>query len=167
MVILDGTDSRSIITNFLSMLEMCCRRNCRGGSPDGYAYAGPGDFLRKHGVWYEPRPLPKRVLRGLPGNCYRNAQKLSRRRGYSYVEGYAVPDIGLPLPVHHAWNLDRNGDLIDNTWRDVGLAYFGVVFPLDIVNEAIRPQGGSVLDDWRGRFKIFEKPYHMRTLANG
>jgi hypothetical protein len=146
----------SAITQWLTML----RDTCRGHGPfNGYTYAGIGDFLLQHGVWYEPRSLPARVRRGLPRRCFHNALRLAKTRGYRYIEGYAVADIGVLFPAYHAWNLDRDGKLVDNTWDEVGLAYFGVEFPLDVAKKALRYGDGSVLDNPKSRFAIFKVPW--------
>jgi hypothetical protein len=147
----------SAITEWLTMLSDVTRRN---GLPEGYHYAGIGDFLMQHGVWYEPKPLPSRIRRGSLKQCFYNALALSKRRGYTYVEGYATPDIeNLYFPAHHAWNLDHDGNLIDNTWEKTGLAYFGVAFPLSVANEAIRHDGNTVLDNPRARYELFRTPF--------
>jgi len=144
------------ITEWLTMLSQRVRGN---GLPEGYHYAGIGDFLMQHGVWYEPKTLPARFWRGVPRQCFYNAALVSRRRGYKYVEGYAVADIGVPLAVHHAWNLDRNGNLIDCTWQKTGLAYFGVEFPLEMARKALRYDGSTVLENIHSRFELFRTPF--------
>lgn len=145
------TPAQAAIIEWLTMLRNCSRGN---GIPSGYTYAGIGDFLLCHAQSYEPRPLPARFSSGFPSACFYNASRLARRRrGYRYVEGYAAADIGgSAFPTHHAWNLDREGKLIDTTWKDIGLAYFGVVLP------APTP-GRSVLDDPYSRFIIFKEPW--------
>jgi hypothetical protein len=145
------------ITQWLTMLRDCCRGN---GLPEGYHYAGIGDFLLQHAVWYEPKALPGRIRRGMPRQCFHNSLGLSLRLGYTYVEGYALPDLeNLYFPAHHAWNLDRNENLIDSTWDKTGLAYFGVAFPLDVARDAICHDGNTVLDNSHARFELFRTPF--------
>jgi hypothetical protein len=147
----------SVITNWLTMLRDVCRRN---SMLDGYAYAGIGDFLLQHGVWYKPRPLPKRIRRGMPRACFGNALMLAARHEYKFVEGYAVPALETVLiPVHHAWVIDSEGNVIDNTWSKTGLAYFGVEFPQAMAMEAIAGDGHTVLDNLEKRHEIYRKPY--------
>lgn len=157
------SDAQRAITEWLTMLRDCCLGN---GLPEGYHYAGIGDFLLQHGVWYEPQPLPKRIRRGVPRGCFANAMILSKTRGYSYVEGYAVPALDdVQFPVHHAWNLDKDGNLIDNTWEKTGLAYFGVEFPYTMAAKAIK-DSNTVLDNPHARFEIFREPYvQVRSCA--
>jgi hypothetical protein len=154
--------AREEVTNWLTMLRRCTRR------PDGYTYAGIGDFLLRHGEWHEPQPCPAKVPRGMPRNCFHNALALAsrrRRRGYRYVEGYAMPNIGLPLAVHHAWCLDGDGHLIDNTWEVPGLAYLGVPFSLDVARRALGRRGNTVLDNPEARHILFRNPFRCETRA--
>jgi hypothetical protein len=159
------TDSQFAIVEWLTRLRDVTRGN---GMPKGYHYAGIGDFLLQHGIWHEPAPLPARVRRGAPKACYGNALVLAIQHGYRYVEGYASADISqMPFPVHHAWNLDPEGNLIDNTWRNTGLAYLGVEFSKGRAENAIWFDNSNVLDNVASRFKIFREPwvgenYHLR-----
>ena len=86
----------------------------------------PSIFTLKMGRAWEAQPLPTWVTLGPMRQCYENAGTLCiENRGLTYVEGYAQPP-GLP-PVHHAWCVDTEGRVIDNTFRDSGLSqYFGV-----------------------------------------
>ncbi len=67
----------------------------------------------------EPRTaisLPETVSRGLMGQCYLNAGQLAMcTPTLAYCEGYACRT-GLPFPVHHAWCLDGDGQVLDVTW---------------------------------------------------
>ena len=56
--------------------------------------------------------------------CFMNAFRLMNNKGYTYVEGIAMPANTL-FPVHHAWCVDEFNHVIDPTWID-GAAYFGV-----------------------------------------
>lgn len=157
------TAAQDVITEWLTMLRNISRGN---GLPHGYHYAGIGDFLLQHGVWHEPKPLPSRVRPGPPKQCFYNALALSKRRGYAYVEGYAVANIDdLLFPAHHAWNLDRDGNLIDNTWGKIGLAYLGVTFPLDVAREALRHTGSTVLDNLHARYELFRTPFSETAVS--
>lgn len=98
------------------------------GVPDGYHYAGISDFLLQHGAWYPPVPFPAGIRKGRKRFCFRNAAVLAieQPESFRYVEGYALyPKMS---PVHHAWNLDSDGNLFDRTWKNCGTAYVGVVF---------------------------------------
>jgi hypothetical protein len=160
--LLAENNAQQSIVDWLTLLREVAQNN---GTPTGYHYAGVGDFLLQHGVWYEPRPLPRHVCMGIRRACFGNALALCRWRGYAYVEGYAIPQIeGLHFPTHHAWNLDRDGNLIDSTWEKVGRAYFGVAFPLMVAQRALLRANNTVLDNPRSRFAIFRNP-HVDTCT--
>lgn len=98
------------------------------GVPDGYHYARISDFVLQHGFWYSPIPFPAGIRKGRSRYCFRNAAVLAieQRQSFRYVEGYALYP---KMPrVHHACNLDRDGNLFDRTWKNRGTAYLGVVF---------------------------------------
>ncbi len=116
------------------------------------------EFVLKYGCLYEPAIKPKNVRLGVPKHCFHNAQKLARRFGYKYVEGYAISCEQLPIPIHHAWCV-RAGKVIDPTWETVGVAYFGVAFDLSFVLDQIRGNkfSISVIDNYEKRWPILRK----------
>jgi hypothetical protein len=151
------SDSQFAIVEWLTRLRDVTRNN---GLPGEFAYAGIGDFLLQHGVWYEPVPFPASVQMGAPKSCYGNALLLAIQRGYRYVEGYASANIEqMPFPVHHAWSLDAEGNLIDNTWGNTGLAYLGVEFSRGRAENAVWYDNSNVLDNIPSRFRIFREPW--------
>jgi len=102
----------------------------------------------------------------VPKMCYQNAGSvaLGFHGDYpelTYVEGYAIPaDVGIPL--QHAWLVDKDGNVIDRTWRD-GVAYFGIPIPSEnlrrivlrtgvwgVLNEAYGFPGGETNGDLDG-----------------
>ncbi len=113
----------------------------------GYVYHGIEDFVLSNGKWYKPAPLPKGVRRGVPKSCFFNASMLAARRGWKYIEGFALAEGVEFLPVHHAWVVNQEGCLIDNTWRTMGLAYIGVEFSVGRAVEALNVDNATVLDN--------------------
>ena len=93
-------------------------------------------IVLKHGKFYTPQPLPKGYKRAKSKECFKNAYELSQREGLTYVEGYAVPDF-IDLPIHHAWVVDKAGNVIDNTWKTPGSVYFGISFDNEFVMSVI------------------------------
>jgi hypothetical protein len=83
---------------------------------------------------------------------------------YSYVEGYAMGVI----PVHHAWCVDKDGNVIDTTWSatervpgtmraKVGTWYFGVEFDLGYVCSCrYRSKHDCVIDNWKLGFELLK-----------
>lgn len=83
-------------------------------------------LLKKYGKEMHPKKHP---LRGSmkKQECYANAYALaSNESAYRYCEGHATTK-SLGLAIAHAWVIDRDGKVIDPTWKD-GDHYFGVAF---------------------------------------
>lgn len=98
------------------------------------------DFVLAHGEHFTPRELPKRIKAGEIGSCFMNATHLAvANENLAYCEGYAVT-MG-SIPVLHAWCVDRDGKVLDNTWcgngkpprPTMGAEYFGVRFETNFV----------------------------------
>lgn len=119
-----------------------------------YAYLGIEDFLLHHGRWYKPRPLPKNEIPTLPKHCFAAALVFAATKGYKYIEGVALPH-GIGLPLHHGWNLDAQGRLIDSTWEHCGDAYLGVEFSVGRAYHAQMDCDAAVLDNPTDRFDLY------------
>lgn len=99
---------------------------------------GPYAILTKHGRGWASKLKPADVPWGLKKMCFMNALTLTLSNpGFTYVEGYASHYV----PIHHAWVLDQDGNVIDNTWRELGSEYFGIPFERDYVAEAACTSG--------------------------
>lgn len=97
------------------------------------------EFVLENGVafkgtnWKSHRG--KGYRRGKIKECFPNAWDLAfSHSGLSYYEGYAYRGI---VPVHHAWVVNAEGQVIDPTWRydpernpESEWHYFGVPFDL-------------------------------------
>lgn len=101
----------------------------------------PSILTLKLGRPWSPQPLPEGVPQGPERQCYENAGTLAiAHRDLLYVEGYAQPP-GLP-PIHHAWCVDTEGRVIDNTFRDPELSqYFGVPIRGDTLRNMVADTG--------------------------
>ena len=113
-------------------------------------------FVLDYGWWYEPVALPKHIPLGTPQECHKNAIDLAMDGdSLVYCEGFALSK-GSSLPIIHAWVTDGNGNAIDNTWPQPGVAYAGVPFRASYVtltalkNDAI----GSLLDDYLNNYPL-------------
>ncbi len=89
----------------------------------------PGDYalVREYGKVYTP---PESIVsnellmteHGVdPGDlkdCFMNAARavVFDSTGLTYVEGFAISGRSLRLPVHHAWLVTDDGQVIDPTW---------------------------------------------------
>ena len=85
-------------------------------------------FLTRNAALQRGEPLPKRVKRMQMKQCFANAAQLSLEHGWLYVEGYASSG-KLGIPLLHAWNVTKDGKLVDATWDEPETSeYFGVAF---------------------------------------
>lgn len=122
-------------------------------------------FLREHGRFFEPSPLPKGIRSGKIAVCFANSYRLLKRygkaRGLVYVEGYAVSNHVMQAHLH-AWCADPHGNVYDRTWG-IGQAYFGVAFKTAFVMSEIRRRRKSgdlyfgFLDDWDHRWPVIRQ----------
>lgn len=108
---------------------------------EGFAKLGHVFPALIYGRKGEAGPLPKGVRRGKLRDCFANAGRLAlRNHRFIYCEGFAVRggDNKLPIPLEHAWVLDREtGRFVDVTWRDEGGAYFGIPFKTEFLAATI------------------------------
>ena len=83
--------------------------------------------LLKEGTWSNPQKKPRKYPFGEIKQCYRNAFWLARDNAdLTYCEGIAFMGI---IPVAHAWCVDADNNVVDNTWREkdvTSLAFFGI-----------------------------------------
>lgn len=87
-------------------------------------------FLLAAGQAYGDRLFEHGFKRGEQGACYRNAFQLAHENPeLTYCEGRALS--GGIVPMGHAWCIDPEGRVIDNTWRGPETDYFGVAFRTD------------------------------------
>lgn len=88
------------------------------------------NYVAAYGEECKPAKLPKGIKRGVPGECYKNASLLLMRdSSLTYVEGFARPQQSGEMDVAylHGWIVDKNGNVIDNTWpHPEHNQYFGV-----------------------------------------
>lgn len=95
-------------------------------------------FVMDHASLRHGRPLGKPYEYGPQKECFSNAARLALDHPYAltYAEGYAGRE-DLPIEFRHAWCVDRDGLVVDPTWRGVTERdeYLGVQIPLQMLLE--------------------------------
>jgi hypothetical protein len=120
--------------------------------PGGFVYRGPADFVLRHGQTFAVRRWQKEWFRGQPRMCFGNSIIAAFRHGWRYVEGFALNMCGTDA-VLHAWN-SADGQLIDTTWLNGGLAYIGVEFALGRADDATWNGDACVLNDRNRQYGV-------------
>lgn len=109
---------------------------------EGYKYSSSEDLVLKQGKFFTPEKRPENIELGSKKECFANASKLALARSdLTYVEGYAMINDRLPLPIAHAWCVDKKGRVIDNTWEKPGVSYFGVPFKTSYLAKKLSETG--------------------------
>ena len=107
-----------------------------------YKYSSSEDLVLKQGKFFTPEKRPENIELGSKKECFANASKLALQRSdLTYVEGYAMVNDRLPLPIAHAWCVDKKGRVIDNTWENPGVSYFGVPFKTSYLAKKLSETG--------------------------
>ena len=100
-------------------------------------YSCMDDFVLRNGapmLRCPRRQWPRYMSQGDPGCCYRNAAVLALAdEDLIYCEGYAL---GI-IPLMHAWVIDAQGRVIDNTWKRPGTDYYGVAISTEYLRKQI------------------------------
>lgn len=112
-------------------------------------------FVLQHGEEHQPHTT-KCLHRGKMKECFMNAYRLVDRSNGAlwYCEGFAWSII----PVLHAWAVDKDGNVFEPTWRDIGISYFGIAFKMEFVRDTILRRGRyGVIDDMENRFELITK----------
>jgi len=95
-------------------------------------------IVLNHGRPFEApaHPRPKGIRKGRNMACFMNAYHLTEQ-GYRYVEGFAIANIGIQFPVQHAWVIDDSDNVIETTWAESGVEYYGIVFDREFVDKVM------------------------------
>lgn len=134
-----GTKSdKALFESVKQMADIFSSMNKR----EGYKYSSSEDLVLKQGKFFTPETRPADVKLGAKKECFSNAARLAlERSNLTYVEGYAMINDGLPLPIAHAWCVDKKGRVVDNTWEKPGVAYFGVPFKTSYLAKKLSETG--------------------------
>jgi hypothetical protein len=79
-------------------------------------------------------------MKGTQRECFSNATKLATAFNLTYVEGLAM-QYGM-FPMEHAWCVDDNGNVIDNTWiTNSAVVYYGLPLKYSFVVKSMSETG--------------------------
>ena len=108
---------------------------------------GVATTLLSHGKFWRVSAQSENTRFSIPKACFANAQadvispRNHRQKQFCYVEGYAC-DLELPIPLHHAWLVNSEGEVFDPTWSDAEqCVYFGMKFKTSYVQERFSARG--------------------------
>lgn len=162
---------KSYIKDFLKAELFMMRRYAKGHAKLNGWYS-TGHFVLKNGrVWREiAAKIPQDVEIGRKGECFRNAANLALgwyRNEYIYCEGYAISVIPMP----HAWCVDLQGNVIDNTWNNgaaKGSEYYGIAIKAMYLQERLLAQKHfGLIDAWEARWPMLhDDPKEWRHPIN-
>jgi hypothetical protein len=111
-------------------------------------------FLAKHGIVFDGKNSaeidPDDI--GEPKLCFYNSAYLVQKYpGWKYFEGLIFID-RIPIPIHHAWCLNENNQLVEPTIMDnKSLKYIGIEIPLNEYAAETSSLNTSVFDTGIGR----------------
>lgn len=106
-------------------------------------------LLLTYGRVFEGAPCPEQYAGHPMKMCFKNCLMLmASSPELIYCEGYAMPE-GIDFPIHHAWLLDEEGNVIDPTWTDPeGALYVGIPFDANYLFELAQRTGyANVFDN--------------------
>ncbi len=128
-------------------------------------YNSSEDMVQKLGTYYTPKERPEGVPLGPSKQCFKNAFDLSmRNEDYTYVEGYATSS-NIPIALAHAWVIDKNENVIDNTWQPAGSAYKGIPFNSEFATKEMLDKGEYGLVSGASMNKYLEKGLPDNAIA--
>lgn len=162
------------VNSLREYLEIHVMAREKFGLKTNMAYTCLEDFVLQHGTEFTEispdQPVSGRARnryqpRMLKG-CFHNAYcaAVASRGRLRYAEGYAD---GSFMPVHHAWNIDPEGRVVDTTWchgdserlPGPGKAYMGLVFPIEYVRQIRTSDNCSIIDQWQRGWPLLQKEF--------
>ncbi len=112
-----------------------------------WRYKGFMDMIYQEGRFFDNSKCIDQYEKGEECQCYRNAALLMMEHPeLTYVEGYAC---GAVLPVHHAWCVTKQGEVIDTTWpyHEEDL-YYGIPINREfLLGNMLRTKRYGILDN--------------------
>lgn len=122
----DFGDGMNQVTSHLENIAEICDKHTRGGNM--------WRFILDNGFTFNASALPNEYEHRTQKECFKNCTHLMiEDSSLIYCEGFAHNII----PVHHAWCVDQDGNVVDPTWKEPeNCIYHGVPFKYDFVMEA-------------------------------
>lgn len=113
-------------------------------------------FLAEHGRLFVGQPRPAGFRKRRPKHCFAVAEELEDKFDLHYAEGICLSDAGPWL--EHAWNMDRDGHVIDAVApQPEQTIYLGVIVPRPVISKSI----------WRTHmFGLFPRVEHFRAAVS-
>lgn len=157
----------SQIQQYLECALTCIKQHGQDNWKDVEIKSMP-QYLLQHGRPFTVNPAVK--WKGKPRKmkeCYCNAINVMLNppilNGFDdrliYCEGYAIP-AGIPIPIEHGFCVNSFGEVIDPTWKEPGIEYFGVPFKHQFVLQRMRETEVYGIFDWRWMPELVEIPPH-------
>jgi hypothetical protein len=90
----------------------------------------------------------KNIKKGPRHQCFASSAKLAiANADYTYVEGFTSGP-NFPLPIHHAWVVDKNDRVLETTIKNhTDYQYIGVKIPTDkMIKELLRNETYGLFD---------------------
>ena len=150
-----------MMTNAEALIDFLRAMNdMMGQFPSSGRFMSAYEYVLTNGRAWDVGGRPSGVRRGTMKYCFDNSQKLARRKGLLYAEGFALG--ASPIATMHAWCVGEDDLVIDVTppWSErEDSAYFGVIFDMTYVEEATRGNIHtiSVLDNWEKGFPLLTR----------
>jgi hypothetical protein len=122
----------------------------------GFKYSSIEDFWLQNGREMKSAPLHESYEMGAKKECFTNAFNLAMSEpNLTYCEGLAIPS-NLPIPFDHAWCIDQEGNVVDNTWDDSeGCVYYGVGFEFEDVRQIVlESEHYGVVSNYYSDYKV-------------
>ena len=119
------------VTSAREQIAKIVRKWGKGTIPSPRGMLMRYDVFLERGQFFEAQLLPKGFRRGKAKQCYNNSFDLTvRKEGLSYCEGFVVIPLtkGKWVEIENGWCVMKDGKVIDVTFREPGLAYFGVPY---------------------------------------
>ena len=116
-------------------------------------YRSVGHFVLENGRPWIPKKKPTEFKWRELKNCFGNATLLSMENDeLAYCEGFAMHEY---FPLLHAWCLTPDGEVIDTTWRHLGVEYYGIAIKPDYLAYRMDHQDDyGLIDCWKKRWPM-------------